>query len=108
MSKQSSALGSSILIFSILVTNSLSVSMFLVYPSILDVQSKRTLPRLNSCFNIEEAPYREPCLSNSLSIDSISKIAFLFSFTSFNIFLKRSSTSPLYEASAPRAAKSTS
>lgn len=82
-------------IFSNFVTISLSVSIFLVNPSIEEEHINRRLPLLSSCFRMEEVPYKLLCLSKSLSIASMISIAFFCSFISYNNFLNRSSISPL-------------
>ena len=74
----------------------------------LEVANSCRRPFDNSFFRMEEAPNSEPCLSNSLSIDSMISTAFGRFSTSVMTFLKRSSTSPLYWASPPRAAVSSS
>ncbi len=69
------------------------------------------VPFPSSCFRMEEHPYSVACFSKSLSTASITSTEArpeVRSSAARRIFLKRSSTSPLYCESEPRAARSTS
>ena len=99
--------GSSMIIRSNLPVISLSISIFLVKPSMEEVQMHNK-PWLNDDFNKLTVPLSGLCLSISLSNDSITRMALSLSANSSNTFFIRLSISLLYDTPIERAIVSSS